>query len=840
MDETNCAEETNSLGPLTVNQFGERYFFNLNRHDFEKVSANTLFDTKFSEVLFSEDALNIIVGTDSGLLPRYIQEKSLPKGTRYIFIEPEEVLQELQAKEMLADLDERILCIPMSEWDRALLTFKVTDYFYIDAVRSFNAICAEDDFISEYAELSWHITEVLSQLHWQNSVELGMEAFIARQIHNLADNRLPAKLLENAFKGKTVVLLAGGPSLDAALPWVKLNRSHLLVFAVSRISRQLIAEDIEPDFICSVDPTELSFDISKEMLNFSDRVTFICSYHTVPTLLNQWLGQVFYLGARLPWDSGLNVANLSSAGPTVTNTALSVAHQLGAKRIILAGVDLCFTREGFTHAKGSDEELAGPRFNLTSLQVETNAGYLAPTSCDFAQAILSLGFQARALNKVGCEIINFSEAAAKIEGIHFSPLADIKLVEDVGDVAAIIAVKLEETPNELSYFQNTLKELKKAQFQIKAINRLAIQACQINAQMYSNNGMVVNFDAKKKLDQIEKKFKREHRHFSKLVKRFGIRRFIKLAKPFSDEEWTAEEAKQLGDVYYQAYVEGANKLLKLINFAIERVAARHQECIDTPDYGLLIEQARVDRSFGRVRLWRKKFAAMHIPFEVLETFGEFERCFIEIVNDKKTRHFARAKSHSNLTSVRQRAGLLFKHKKPDELSDLLAALDKHAEKEAASSYCYLIKGYLAELSGNSAQALEAYHCIVDAGNVLLEEALVRIAAISIDNENESMADLSLQCLSQLNPVFLPMYAEIRRLHGDFMGAVDAYVSYINQFPVDVSVQMKLAMLYVEFKIYDGALMMLEHILQNQPGMEAAKVLIQHLQEQKAVELLKKN
>lgn len=840
MDQDIGIEEAGCLGPLTVNRFGERYFFNLNRHDFEKVSASTLFDTKFSDVLFNEDALNIIVGTDSGLLPRYIQETSLPKGTRYIFIEPEAVLKELQAKEMLADLDERIVCIAMSEWDRALVAFKVTDYFYIDAVRSFNAICAEDDFINEYAELSWHITEVLSQLHWQNSAELGMEAFIARQIHNLADNRLPAKLLENAFKGKTVVLLAGGPSLDAALPWVKLYRNHLLVFAVSRISRQLISEGIEPDFVFSVDPTELSFDISKEMLNFSDRVTFICSYHTVPTLINQWLGRVFYLGARLPWDSGLNVANLSSAGPTVTNTALSVAYQLGVKRIILAGVDLCFTREGFTHAKGSDEELAGPRFNLTSLQVETNAGYLAPTSCDFAQAILSLGLQALALNKVGCEIVNLSEAAAKVEGIRFSPLADISLIEEVGDVAAVIASRLTETPDESRYFQKILGELKKAQFQIKAINRLADQARQINAQMYSDNGMVVNFEAKKKLDQIEKKFKREHRHFSKLVKRFGIRRFIKLAKPFSDEEWTAEEAKQLGDVYYQAYVEGASKLLKLINEAIDRVTARHQENIDTPDFALLIEQARLDRSFGRVRLWRKKFAATSISSEVLEIFDEFEQRFIEIVNNMHTRHYVRAKSHNNLASVRQRAGLLFKHKKPDELRDLLAALDKYVDKEAASSYCYLINGYLAELGGDSVQALEAYQRVVDIGSVLLEEALVRIAAMSIDHKNESMADLSLQCLSQLNPVFLPMYAEMRRLHGDFMGAVDAYVSYINQFPVDVSVQMKLAMLYVEFKIYDGALMMLEHILQNQPGMEAARVVMQHLQEQKAVELLKKN
>lgn len=829
MDENIAEEPGFSLGPITVNQFGERYFFNLNRQAFDKVSARALFDTKFADTLFKEDALNIIVGTDSGLLPGYLQEKNIPKGTRYIFIEPESVLQALQSNEMLADLDERILCIDMKQWEDALLTFKVTDYFYIDAVQSFNAICAADDFINEYAELSWRLTEILSQLHWQNSAELGMEAFIMRQINNVTENRLPAKLLLNAFKGKTVVLLAGGPSLDTALEWVKRHRKQLVVFAVSRISRQLLAVELEPDFVFSVDPTELSFDISKEMLCFSDKVTFICSYHTVPTLINQWLGRVLYLGGRLPWDSVLNVANLSSAGPTVTNTALSVAHQFGFKRIILAGVDLCFTREGFTHAKGSDEDLAGPRFNLTSLQVETNAGYLAPTSCDFAHAIIALGLQAQQLTKAGCDIVNLSEAAAKVDSVRFIPLQSIQFEAEDINVSEVVSDRFVVADDVRSYYQKVAEDLKRARFQIKTIAELAKSARQINDAMYNAVGVIVSFKDKKKLDQIEKKLKRGHRHFSKLVKRFGIRSFIKLAKPFSDEEWTAEEAKQMGDVYYQAYEDGANKLLKLIDGALERVMARQQETSDSPDLALLIEQAGKDGSFGRVRLWRKLFAAIDIAPNVLERFDEFEQRFIDIIGNKNTRHFARAKKHSQLTVVRQRAGLLFKHKKLDELRDLLAALDKHEDQQAAEVYRNLINGYLAELENDHEQALLFYQQIVDAESVLLEEALGRIAAISIDHDNVKMADLSLNCLSQLNPVYLPFYAEMQRLHGDVMVAIDAYGSYISLFPQDTSMQMKLAMLYVECKIYDAAEMMLDYILQSQPEMQSARVLRQHVQ-----------
>ena len=444
MDENSLVEEQ-VLGPITLNSFGERFFYNLNRNSFSKTSAVALYEAKFGKALFRENALNVIVGSDSGLLPHYIQNQQLPKGTRYIFIEPDEVLQALKANQFLDDLDEqRMVCISLEAWAETIKNFKIKDYFYINAVQSFNAICAEDDYIQEYAEISWHITEVLSQLNWSNALELGSEAFIARQIANVADHVYPAKLLEKAFLHSTVVLLAGGPSLDDVLPWVRLHRDDLVVFAVSRISRRLQQEAIEPDFVFSVDPTELSFDVSKEMFNFGSRTTFVTSNHSVPTLINQWPGHLLYLGQRLPWQSALNEKNLSSVGPTVTNTALNVAYDFGFKRIILAGVDLCFTREGFTHAKGSNEQLAGPRFNLTSLQVETNDGFLAPTSCDFAQAIVSLGLQAQILTAKGCSLINVSATAAKVKHIDYVPLQEITLAsgQQQVDIAELVAAKV--------------------------------------------------------------------------------------------------------------------------------------------------------------------------------------------------------------------------------------------------------------------------------------------------------------------------------------------------------------------------------------------------------------
>jgi hypothetical protein len=820
MDENDLA--ANEIGPIKTNIFGEKYFYNLNRDSFGKISSQALFDAKFDNQLFQPNSLNIIIGTDSGLLPLYLQHKGLAKGTRYIFIEPAAVLEQLTSHSLLDGLDPAIACVTPEDWGATAQTFKIQDYFYINAVQSFNALCAEDDNCNIYAELSWHIAEVLAQGHWTFNLSLGNESFFVRQLTNLADNLLPAKLLNNAFQGKTLVLLAGGPSLDETLPWVMQHRQQLVIFAVSRISRQLKNLGLEPDFIFSVDPTDLSFDISKEMLTFSNRPVFVYSYHTVSLLVSQWQGIGLYLGQRVPWKSLINQGNIDGAGPTVTNTALSVAHKFGFKRIILAGVDLCFTRDGYTHAIGSDEHIAGPRFNLTSLQTETNGGFMAPTSCDLVTAINTLRAQAQIITGTGCQIVNPSANAAKVDNIDYIPLSDITFDGSQVDVASIVAGKIaaakRSEPNDIE----TINELKRAQFQINAIKQLAENAIETNKSMYSADGIIENYKDKRKIDKIEKKLNRDHRQFSKLVKRFGIRSFIKITQPFTDEDWSAEEAKEMGNAYYEAYRDGAAGMLNLIGDAIVRIQSRMEENKDSPDFELVCRQWRKDRSFGRARLWQQNHPNTQLPESIKGELNELNSLFESVLANKNTLHMAQAKHHASFPMLKKRARLLFKHQKIQELIDLQSGLQKHDDQTTAESYAYLLNGYLAELQDDLEAAQTAYYHIINTGDsLLLEEALLRIAAISINEADNNNAYLALQCLSQISPIYLTLYAEIVRLRGDMTGAVEAYERYITQFPEDTLAQMKLTTVYMENKAYSSAELMLDYILAKTPDAKAA-------------------
>ncbi len=267
-----------------------------------------------------------------------------------------------------------------------------------------------------YHELGWSVNDHLKQIQYSITVSIKTEIYIVEQMKNLAFNKTPAIVLKNAFPGKTAFILAGGPSMDLALDWLKLNRKKVILFAVSRIIRRLNEVGLEADFIVSVDPAPVNYTVSKELLLVSQKPVFIYGYHVYSKLISQWQGRALYLDARVPWQSSLNVENLPIAPPTVTNTAIYLAYAFGCSRIFLAGADFCYTKDGFSHAKGSKEYTNGPQFKMSGVEVETYEGILASTRLDYAFARNMLEEQIKAMmtNSKECQIFNIACTAAKL------------------------------------------------------------------------------------------------------------------------------------------------------------------------------------------------------------------------------------------------------------------------------------------------------------------------------------------------------------------------------------------------------------------------------------------
>ncbi len=822
---------------LKTNIFNERYIYSVNRNSFSKVSANVIFDAEYKQKVFKENSLFIFIGTDSGLLPNYIQQQGVPIGTRYLFIETEQVLSELHQYQLLNELDTSIICTSYDEWEQEAKKLKIEQYSYINAISLISAICAQQNSSEEYAELNWHVGESLQTIHWKHSVQLSTEAFISRQIENIADLQLPAKILENAYQGQTVIILAGGPSLHDILPWVKENRQNLVVFSVSRISKHLINANITPDFVFSVDPHKISFGVSHEMLSFGNQPILIHSHHIYPALLNQWEGSNLYLGQRLPWKSPLNIKNLNSAGPTVTNSALITAYHFGFDQILLAGVDLCYAKNGITHTQGSAEQLAGPKYNTTSLQVETYDGEQRETGEDFFVALQALTHQAEYITKDNRTIINLAKNAAKTEGIIYLSKEELDLKPLIINALAIADTKISSniTSTQSEYYQQVVTELEKADYHINVIEKLAKKANKINANMYNSHGIIENYKDKKKLDKTEKILNSKHRTHSKLVKNFGVRQFLKITTPHNDEkEWEAEQAQELGKIYYDAYQSGTQKISILIKKAIASTKTRQEEKKENPDFQILFNSWNNNYAYKRAAIWKNDHPNILLTDKISKEFALFENKFTDFVRQAESELISSIeKGRSDIYCFKNKAKILFNNKRLAELKDLKDKFQTDIKNKDKQDYLYLTFAYIEELEKNYGVALDFLDNIINTENTdLLEEALTRVTSISIEQQNHQNASLALQCLTQISPIYLPFYAESARILDDLGLAVDSYITYINFFPEDIVVQLKLASLYLSHGINDAAELVIEHILKSTPDLETALTMKKQLQAMK--------
>ncbi|SHJ80410.1 Protein of unknown function DUF115 [Malonomonas rubra DSM 5091] len=824
-------ESSDSFGVFLKNSFGDRYLYEVNGIAFNQVGATALYENHFGDTFLKETQLYIIVGTDSGLLIDFLKNRQRSDSSRYIFVELDSVQKRLEQEGLLADLPADFSVVTLENLWAQANTFKVNDYLYIDSVSHVNSLCAVDGRLSEYRDLSLKIEDSLGRRKNAVVAEIGLAYFAERQLENLAENQTESIVLKDQFKGKTAVLLAGGPSLDDMLPWVEENRDKFFVLAVSRISRQLLQYDFVPDLVFSVDPQSTSFDVSREMLQMWDRTIFVHAYHASPQLVGQWSGRSLYVGERFPWVSKMNPTNLKVSPPTVTNTALNAAIAMGFKQVILVGVDLCYADNGITHAGGSNESIAGPRLGDT-LSIATNDGGQAETGVGYASAISFLSGQAQMATQHGCRLINPNPRAAKIENVEHVSLDEIVLEPLDCDPNAKLLVLLPDSADNQTrqeYYSSVLEELNRADEQLKEIGKLAAKALSYNEKLFKNKK-----DARKAKAQFEKIEKTLNETFSDLsvfVKKYVIRKFLKIVRPNYEGTESSQEMEEVIHTYYQAYKEGSSDLRKKVQSAAERLHSRLDEENSHPDFARLAEQWQKDKQPGRALVWLKLHhkTAEQLDNADRQLFEKLEAEFSDIMAETETGQMKKVRRFRSLVGVRERAMRYFRAKDEEALKRLDDGLSIHQNRVAADNLGSLVKGLQLELKGDIDGALTHYQALVgDVYNHLTEEALKRILSLALQEKHYEMALLALECLSNAAVVYKPKYAELLRITGNVMAAADAYVAYLEEVPTDLTALIQLGQLYQSMGECQAAQQVFDLVLEQDPKNQTAQNLISSL------------
>lgn len=817
------------LGEFLINRFGDRYLYEVNRSVFDQVGSEILYKKYFGEELFQPNRFSIMVGTDSGVMLRYLKKRTLPDGSRYLLVELPIVIAALQASGDLEDLPDRVDVVTIEDvWARAD-DMRLQDYLFLGAVQLRESLAAMDANLPEYRNLLEKLTEQLYSLEWATRAGLGCREFMVRQLENLGENRTPAIHLKGRFAGKTAVILGGGPSLDDILPWVLERQEQVAILAVSRVSRRLLEAGLTPHMVFSVDPQDISFDVSREMFQYWEKSLFVHSIHVSPKLLGQWRGRSLYEGERFPWATDANPENLKCPGPTVTNTALSTAIEMGFCQVILAGVDLCYSQAGMTHASGSFESALGPKVD-TVLTVETNGGWKAETGPDYFKAMEVLGQQAAVAAKVGCTIVNPAPGAAKVANVQYLPLSEISFEPMARPIfAELMEILPEDTQKQrMAHYQEVRSELGCVKVRLQKIKSLAKEALDCNKGLFGKGGKKADFKYKIRMDKIEKRLDRDFADLTHMVKNFGISNFLKVTRLDSEKEWSDEEIEKTAETYYEAYRESASQLETLIEKALARISTREKE--ELPDSPLpeLAEVWRQDGQPGRVLVWQDRRLAVQMPLSgqqalVAELKNEFQHVLLDGTSEVK----ARLSACRSLVSVRSKAYRLFQAGDREGLARLAKVLEQHGDQDQAGPLRRLVEGYLAEIAQDPDGAFEQYQSLIgETFDPLTEDALKRIAALGLQTGQVESASLALECLANAVFVYMPKYAELLRILGKHQAAADIYVDYLERAPSDLGALIKLGQLYQAMGAEDAARTVFGLVLEQDPENAGARTLLE--------------
>jgi tetratricopeptide (TPR) repeat protein len=828
----------NNLGAFLVNNFGDRYLYNINRNAFNAIGSDALYTSMYGEKLFTEYQINIIIGTDSGIFPNFIDKHGIPTGSRFLFIEIPEVIDILSHEGMLENLPPEICITTLDSWAAQAEIFQLKEYIFFDSVHVCESLASNDANMPEYRDLSWKLNLDLKTVLHKIRTAFNCAPFILRQLENLAENRVSfAQTLVGAFSGRTAIILAGGPSLREALPWVRENRDRILIIAVSRISRILLDEGIVPHIIVSVDPQTISFEVSREMLSFAEGDNpplFIYSHHASPLLVGQWGGKSLYTDSLFPWPTPLNCDSLSYSGPTVSNYALSLTMHMGCETIVLAGVDLCFSPEGQTHAEGSNENKVGPDLGQLSPRIETYGGLQADTNQGYAHSLQVLGIQAQLATALGHHLYNCSQKAAKVPYINFKPLDGINIPDFNETISEIISSRIPEPTSQerLAHYRLIRKELERARRKFQEILTLSQEALKCNDGLFGRNGMQRDFRHKIRMDKIERKLDRSYADFSLLVKRFGLKKFLKILKnPKDKKDWTDEQIETATRDYYEAYVEGTEQLIGIVDGTLQRIDARIEEEKETPDFARVFSQLEKDGHFGRMIMWSNRSPDKMRLMTSVET-AEFQRLkqnFQCIMTEEQTSQIKLLEELHDVRHTRSKALLLFKRGEIQELETMANGLSGHPDQEKALPYLHFVRGLVAELGNDPGTAAAHYQQLLgDPPHSLAEDALLQIASLSISCNDIDNAILAVECLVGLSPAYLSPYGDLLKAIGRYEESFNAYNRYLAKAPDDVGVMMKLGIFCREAGLVDTAGELLQKVLEKDENNTAAQTLLEEL------------
>jgi len=808
-------------GESITNAFGETYFPKVNGNLFENSSSATVFGRYFKETFTKTDTLYIIGGSDSGLLPFYLAEhfKEAREGRKFIFLDFQSIFKDID----ISGLPDWIECYP-ADFPMGVLSQTEVEYMASGKMAMIKSLAIIDaKYQDVYGQFLAYLDDEYRKLMFAENVTSVTRSFVDAQLMNAHRNIMPIKLLRGKLKKRDVLMIGGGPSLDDSIDWVKANADKFIIFAAARTSARLLNEGINPDFLVSVDPHDLSFDNSKRMLEFDKGTILMNCHHINPKLLNQWPLNSVYFGGSLPW--GESEENSSSPGPTVIHSALHQAVFMGAQNVYLTGVDLCFYK-GKTHASGSAESEIGKLGVKHLTQVKTYSGEMAETDQAFSSGVDTLEWLVKGYetHSPDCRVYNLSQNAAKVEGVDYQDQSNVQLdclttkFELMQELNAILSVDLKAMQQ---HQKSRLKLFQKKRLHLKEAIKLAEQGLNLT-EKYHEDAPDSN-----KIIKVKAKLDKKLGDMGEMLYHYGINYFRDAFRPVEDEtKMTESEISLTLEAYFQGMKKSCSDFIARLEKSIEVLKNRVDEYqIDSSPAALLpgwINQFEV----GRYRIWQHyhpDYVLTEQDQEALDQAADILKKNIHHVDTKqaqllKNRSLSPAELHSKALKA-------FDKQDRESLIEIQTQLQKVSGFEGLQ-LALLVKGMLADLESDADVAVDTYTQITFKPFKLF--SLKRLLDYAMQANQQEQVLIYLEGLCEFSLEYMLPYADYLALLGQDEFAYNVVDAFSKQSPEHFSALLKLAEFALKVGKTSEALQALQSAEQLAPDNPQVKQMIELL------------
>lgn len=820
------------LSAAKTNEYGEQYFTEVNQGTFAKQSSEMVYKGQYPELLNREEALYIVVGSDSGLFYQFVENHGKNPNAKFVFIDYRNVIEALDwPKDSLFEGNVRLVD---EAFDFSALLSEFESYIIRKKIQIVKSIAVLDAKPGSAYHKLWDdiYARYQSFLTWMLLGQTGYHFENARLL-NAADNIVPIKDFVGKLKGKTAVILGGGPTLDDAIDWIKQNQNNVLLFSAARIARRLKAEGIVPDFFVSVDPHDVSFDNSKGIFTFAEKSILLNSYHINPKLLGQWPGVACYIGTKYGWVNDEYDKNISSVGPNVINTATNLAFELGCENVIFSGVDFCYAK-GQMYESGSDEvKVASFAGDKEKIALETNAGDLVPTQHRYAKGRDMMEAQVAAYLKKDSSrgFYTLGLYSAKMNNVTYLNPAQVSFTEAEDKTALVEEIKQTLTfsvEQRLKYAKKTKQELSFQLTRFRNIDKLAKEGEHSAARMVNDKTGTHKQKALNKVEKLRKKINRElNDGDGDLLMNYNASHFAETYKPFEDEQniQSNEVADQLVS-FFQGVSNAIAQYTEALEQAIERTQLRQAE-LEGELPSILYPQWQKLNEFGRAHLWKLWHADQTLAQEDQSVLDDCVNKFEQELASEETQHVKNLKQKAHdIELMIPRAEEAVKLKNASELNVLLTHCEKLDRSNQIMDLERLLHAMLLELENQFDEAIEVYESIQVPQ--VQHSALKRVLAISMEREQHEITLVTLEKLCRFSLDYMVSYSDLLELLGQREMAVQVLEAYLTSFPNKMGAQIKLAQKQLKLDNKDAAKQTLQKVLELDSDNQTAKKMLETL------------